>query len=182
MKISKKFIKECYNDAIKLKQMFKITEEKEWNDIITALELGVQLGHIYNININSNILKEKRRKIDNIGDEISDVLLQILYLGYLEKVNFNKLNEKIEYSNMDGIIVLYGQLIEALMEKNLYRFKKERVGYKNREEFIKDRIVKIYLIIINYSEKLNVNIINEFKKMEKDAKGFLKKYEKNNCL
>ena len=83
---------------------------------------------------------------------------------------------------MDGIIVLYGQLIEALMEKNLYRFKKERVGYKNREEFIKDRIVKIYLIIINYSEKLNVNIINEFKKMEKDAKGFLKKYEKNNCL
>ena len=45
MKISKKFIKECYNDAIKLKQMFKITEEKEWNDIITALELGVQLGH-----------------------------------------------------------------------------------------------------------------------------------------
>ena len=99
-----------------------------------------------------------------------------MYLGYLEKVNFK---EKIDfkYSDINGIIVLYGQLVETVMEETNYRFKKERVGFNTRLDFIKDRILRIYLLTINYAKKNNINVIEEFKKMKKDAEGFLKKYE-----
>lgn len=175
--IRMKFINKCYDDAIKLKKGFKKTEEKEWNVITVLLELGVQIGHVFDLKCNSTDLKENKRNIDNIGDEISDILLQILYLGFLENVDFNK-EIKFHYSNIDGLIVLYGQLIEAVMEEESYRFKKERNGFENRLEFIKDRILKMYILTINYSAKINIDVITEFKKMKEDAEGFLRNYEK----
>lgn len=172
-----KFIDECYNDAVELKNKFKITEEKEWNIITVLLELGVQIGHVCDIECNNIELKEPMRKINNLGDEISDVLLQTIYLGYLENVDFKK---KIEFksSEIDGIVVLYGQLAETIMEEESYRFKKDRYGFDTRIDFIRDRILKIYLLTINYAERNNINIINEFKIMKNDAERFLKKYEK----
>lgn len=171
-----RFINECYNEAITLKEKFKITESKEWDVITVLLELGVQIGHIFDIKCNNNGLKEPMRNINDWGDEISDVLLQTMYLGYLEKVNFK---EKIdfEYSDINGIMVLYGQLAETIMEETNYRFKKERVGFDTRLDFIKDRILRIYLLTINYAKENNINVIEEFRKMKKDAEEFLKKYE-----
>ena len=176
-----KFIDECYKDAVKLKQEFKITESKEWDVITVILELGVQIGHIFDINCNNYSLKEQMRNISDLGDEISDVLLQTMYLGYLEKVDFK---EKInfEYSDINGIMVLYGQLVETVMEETSYRFKKERVGFDTRLEFIKDRILKIYLLTINYAKENNINVIEEFKKMKKDAEGFLRRYEEKHRM
>ena len=174
--LSIRFIDECYNDAITLKEDFKITESKEWDIITAILELGVQIGHIFVFFFNNDDLKEPMRNINNLGDEISDVLLQTMYLGYLEKVNFK---EKIDfkYSDINGIIVLYGQLVETVMEETNYRFKKERVGFNTRLDFIKDRTLRIYLLTINYAKMNNINVIEEFKKMKKNAEGFLKEYE-----
>lgn len=171
-----KFIDECYNDAITLKEKFKITESKEWDISTVILELGVQIGHIFDIKCNDNSLKENKRNISDLGDEVSDVLLQTMYLGYLEKVNFK---EKIDfkYSDINGIMVLYGQLVETVMEETSYRFKKERAGFDTRLDFIRDRILKIYLLTINFAKDNNINVIKEFKKMKKDAEEFLKKYE-----
>lgn len=172
------FIDKCYEDAVKLKKGFKKTEEKEWNIITVLLELGVQIGHLFDLKCNNIELKENNRNINNIGDEISDVLLQTLYLGFLENVDFKK-EIKFEYSNIEGLMVLYGQLVEAVMEEESYRFKKERNGFENRLEFIKDRILKIYILTINYSLKINIDVITEFNKMKEDAEKFLKNYEKN---
>ena len=171
-----RFINECYDEAIALKEKFKITEGKEWDEITVLLELGVQIGHVLDIECNNDDLKETMRNINNLGDEISDILLQTIYLGYLEKVDFK---EKIdfEYSDIKGIMVLYGQLAETVMEETNYRFKKERVGFDTRLDFIKDRILRIYLLMINYAKENNIEVIKEFKKMEKDAEGFLEKYE-----
>lgn len=176
-----KFIDECYDDAIKLKEKFKITESKEWDISTVILELGVQIGHIFDIKCNNHSLKEPMRNIGDLGDEISDVLLQTIYLGYLEKVNFK---EKIdfEYSDINGIMVLYGQLVETVMEETSYRFKKERVGFDTRLDFIRDRILKIYLLTINYAKENSMNVIEEFKKMKKDAEGFLRKYEEKHRM
>lgn len=171
-----KFIDECYEDAVKLKQEFKITESKKWDVITVLLELGVQIGHIFDIKCNNDNLKEQMRNISDIGDEISDVLLQTMYLGYLEKVDF-KSKIYFEYSDINGIMVLYGQLVETVMEETSYRFKKERVGFDTRLDFIRDRILKIYVLTINYAKENNINVVEEFKKMKKDAEGFLKKYE-----
>ena len=176
-----KFIDECYEDAVKLKQEFKITESKEWDVITVLLELGVQIGHIFDIKCNNDSLKELMRNISDLGDEISDVLLQTMYLGYLEKVDF-KTKINFEYSDINGIMVLYGQLIETVMEETSYRFKKERAGFNTRFDFIRDRILKIYLLTINYAKENNINVIEEFKKMKKDAEGFLKKYEEKHRM
>lgn len=85
-----RFIDEFYNDAITLKEKFKITESKEWNVITVLLELSVQIGHIFDIKCNNQGLKELMRNINNLGDEISDVLLQTMYLGYMEKIDFKE--------------------------------------------------------------------------------------------
>lgn len=176
-----KFIDECYNDAITLKEKFKITESKKWDAITVLLELGVQIGHIFDIECNNDILKEPMRNISDLGDEVSDVLLQTMYLGYLEKVDFKE-NIDFKYSNINGIMVIYGQLVEAMMEETSYRFKKKRVGFDTRSNFIKDRILKIYLLTINYANDNNINVIEEFKKMKKDAEGFLRKYEEKHRM
>ena len=63
------------------------------------------------------------------------------------------------------------------MEETNYRFKKERVGFNTRLDFIKDRTLRIYLLTINYAKMNNINVIEEFKKMKKNAEGFLKEYE-----
>lgn len=125
-----------------------------------VLELGVQIGHIFDIKCNNPEIKEDGRNISDLGDEISDVLLQTLYLGYLENVDFEKVVD-FSYSSIDGIIVLYGQLVETIMEED-YRFKKERKGFNSRLEFIQDRIMKIYLLMVNYAEEKNIDIIYEF--------------------
>lgn len=176
-----KFIDECYSEAIKLKEKFKITESKEWDVNTVLLELGVQIGHIYDIKCNNANVKEQKRNINNLGDEISDVLLQTMYLGYLEKVDFKK-KVDFEYSEIDGIVALYGQLVETVMEETSYRFKKKRVGFKTRLDFIKDRILRIYLLTINYAEENNIDVISEFKKMKEDAEEFLKNYEKEHRM
>ena len=53
--LSIRFIDECYNDAITLKEDFKITESKEWDIITAILELGVQIGHIFDIKCSDTI-------------------------------------------------------------------------------------------------------------------------------
>ena len=40
----------------------------------------------------------------------------------------------------------------------------------------------MYLLVINYARANKIDIITEFKKMEKDAKGFLKEYEKKHKM
>ena len=79
-------------------------------------------------------------------------------------------------------MVLYGQLVETMMEETSYRFKKERVGFDTRLDFIRDRILKIYLLTINYAKENNINVIEEFKKMKKDAEGFLREYEEKHRM
>ncbi len=173
-----KFIDECYNEAIELKEGFKKTENKKWNIMTVLLELGVQIGHIFDIKCNNSDVKEPMRNINNLGDEISDVLLQTMYLGYLEDVDFKK-NIDFKYSEIDGIVALYGQLVETVMEEESYRFKKERVGFESRLDFINDRILRIYLLTINYAIECNIDVITEFKKMKDNAEEFLKNYEEN---
>ena len=96
-------------------------------------------------------------------------------MNFKEKIDF-------EYDNIDGIIVLYGQIVETVMEENSYRFNKKRIGFETRLDFIRNRIQRMYLLVINYARANKIDIITEFKKMEKDAKGFLKEYEKKHKM
>ncbi len=171
------FLNVHYDNAIEIKEKFKITEKKEWNNIITLLELNVQVGHLFNVKNHNKIYDEKDRNISNLGDELSDVLLQLCYLLHLEKVDLRKLSKyNCDIYNINILPILIGQLTEAIMEKEDYRYRKVRVGFNNINDFIDDRLFKIIIIIYNYATEEGYNMINEFSMMQKDACRFLSDY------
>lgn len=172
-----KFLEIHYDGAIELKNRFKITEKRQWNDLITLLELNVQIGHLFNIEGHNKAVDETNRNISNLGDELSDVLLQLCYLIHLENVDLKKISKyNISLDDINFLPILCGQLIEAVMEKENYRFSKERFGFKNINSFIEDRLFKLLIITINYADKNGYNMIYEFGLMKKDANNFLDNY------
>ena len=175
------FIKIHFNNAIKLKIRFKKTEPKEWTSLIVANELMLQYGHLINTTYHNDYIDEKNRNITNIKDELSDVLLQLCYLSYLENVSFEDIEKyAIDKIDIEYISILIGQLIEALMEKEGYRYKKSRSGFKNIEDFIKDRIKRIFVLVFNYIEKNKIDMVYEFNLMLEDANNFLDNYVQEN--
>lgn len=74
------FLENCFDNAIKLKERFKITEKKEWNSLIVILELNIQIGHYTSLLSNNEYTTEKGRKISDKADELSDILLQLCAL------------------------------------------------------------------------------------------------------
>ena len=171
----KRFITQHYENAIALKERFKSLEKKDWDSITVMMELYVQIGHLYNVMNDNKDLIEQGRQIDNLGDEISDVLLQLSYLAHLEGVTFEDANkyDSYPYSEVDGLSVLGGQLAEAILEKYEYRFDKPREGFASRDDFIKDRIKKMMTIALNLGNKANIDLGLEFGLMCADATNFV---------
>ena len=177
MKYIHEFIKTNYPKAIELKKKFKIIEKKEWNSITVLAELTVQLSHLYNALYPSDEINEVGRNISNIGDEISDVLLQLSYLAYIEKININNIKkyEDYSYDHITGLSVLLGQLTERILEKYDYRFDKNRPGFATPKAFIEDRILKMFAIVDNYAVRKGIDINKEFNDMYEDATSFITK-------
>lgn len=171
------FIQKNYNKAITLKEKFKKIENKEWDSLTVLLELIVQTGHCINVLKPDEAINEKDRHINNLGDELSDILLQLSYFSYLEKIEFTNLEqyESYNYNDLTGLIVLLGQTSEALLEKTKYRFDKPRSGFNSKQDFIKDRLIKMFLIIFNFAEANQIKIDKEFDEMIIDASNFIER-------
>lgn len=171
------FLDNEYKKALYLNELFKQLDNKEWQSLTVLLELNIQIGHIYNVLNHDDEIIEEKRYINNMGDELSDVLLQLCTLSELENINLNNITEYIDYQydRLDGLSIIFGQLTEGLLEKYGYRFTKERYGFSSIEEFIKDRIIKMFLIILNIANYYKLNMIEEFDKMFEDASAFIKR-------
>lgn len=78
MKEMIKFLDIHYKDAIKLVNDFDITKNKKWEVKDYLNELYVQIGHVFNVLYNDEHVNEENRNINNLGDELSDVLLQLI--------------------------------------------------------------------------------------------------------
>lgn len=180
-----KFLKEYYDISIELKEKFKITEDKKWNSITVLAELNVQLGHLSYLLSDNQEYGEKERKINNFGDELSDVILQIIALCWKQKINLKEYKydyKKIEFKdNKDAIIVfntVYGQISEMILEKEKYRHYKIRYGYCTQDSFLLDKIAQLIEIIFSISDNLNVDLYKEYNNMVLDASKFLDNYKK----
>lgn len=176
------FIKDCYDEAVNLKERFKITENKPWTALTVTNEMIVQLGHYCFIICNTDYTEEKGRNITNPKDELADILLQLCAL--CNKLNIKKekiLRYEVTFDNISDAIlmfnVLLGQITESIMELEGYRHNKSRKGYSTKEDFIVERINKCFSIVFSISEQQNYNMINEFYKMKENAISFLKNYE-----
>lgn len=179
------FINYCYDEAVKLKEQFKITENKPWTALTVTNEMNVQLGHYCFIICNTEYTKEKGRNIINPKDELADILLQLCALC-------NKLNIKKErltsyevtfdsiYEAILMINVLLGQITESIMEIEGYRHDKNREGYNTKDDFIIERINKCFSIIFLISERQKYDMIEEFYKMKENAVAFLEHFKEVN--
>ena len=175
-----KFWTNCFNDAIHLKERFKLLEEQKWDELTIMDEFIIQLGHYSMLISGDNIAKENGRNIYNYADEISDILLQLCAFCNIKKIKKDDIKyRKVTYSDekviVMNIISLSGQIIEAILEDKKYRFDKERFGYKSRRDFIVDRISKIFSLVFSIVEYRKIDIINSFKAMCIDANMFIDK-------
>lgn len=177
MKIINDFLNSQFDNAIKLKERFKKTEPKKWTSLTVVCELNVQYAHLINTTYHDNYLDEKGRNIVNTNDELCDVLLQLCYLSYLEGININNIKKyKNKKINIEYAIILLGQLTEAIMEKEKYRFNKNRIGFNSINDFIEDRLLRLFIIVGNFALNNKINIIKEFDLMLIDANNFLDNY------
>src|SRR5574344_543765 len=137
------FIDKYYYKSIELKKRFKITEKKNWNIFTILSEFFVQLGHLSLLISDYKLYAEKNRKINDIDDEISDVIFQLINIDH--KLNNSLLNKEYNYkfikleSISDYILninILIGQLSESLLENNKYRHYKIRYDYPNINDYI----------------------------------------------
>ena len=173
-----KFLDVHYKNALKLVSDFDITKKKKWDPQIYLNELYVQLGHVYNVLFSNDNVNEEQRKIDNLGDELSDVLLQLINLAKIMNIDMYEIKALKDYSydNINGISILLGQLTEAIMEIYDCCFRKDRAGFDTSHDFVKDRLFKLFIITYNISKEYKLDMIKEFGDMCKDANGFLKRF------
>ncbi len=175
------FLENCFDNAIRLKERFKITEKKEWNTLIVILELNVQIGHYTSLLSSNKYAIENGRKINNKADELSDILLQLCTLCWklkikkqditLEEYDFND-----EFYAILDLQTLLGQVSEVLLEDTQYRHYKPRYGFKNHIAFLLEKISKMFSIVIKICEINKFNVVDEFNVMCKDANNFLDSY------
>lgn len=175
-----KFLDTHYNKALKLVSDFDITKENVWDSKDYLNELYVQLGHVYNVLFSNDSVNEKNRKIDNLGDELADVLLQLINLARILNVDMYEIKntDYYDYNEISGLSILLGQLTEAVMEMNECRFKKDRFGFDSSYDFVKDRLFKLFILTYNIAEDHKLDMIKEFSDMLKDANGFLDRFRK----
>lgn len=184
MKINE-FITKYYTASVELKEKFKITEEKEWNGLTVLNELQVQIGHVAHIISDNKSFGEKGRHISDIGDEISDVILQLF--SYSTKVRIDlrnlefceELNDDTISSNMMNLLIVIGKLAEITLENEKYRHYKIRYGFPEIKNYLISLFNEFFQIIFSIIKYLNLNIDEEYEKMLKDANKFLDRYKAN---
>lgn len=181
-----KFLNEYYDKSIKLKENFKITEDKSWNAITVLAELNVQLGHLSYLISDNKEYGEKNRKINNYGDELSDVILQLIVLCWKQKIdikNYSYDYKKLNFDNKEAITsfnTIYGQISEIILEKNKYRHYKIRYGYATQDKFLLNNIAKLIEIVFTIADNLNIDMHNAYNAMLLDASKFLNDFPKKN--
>ena len=181
-----KFINDYYDKSIELKAKFKITEKKTWYPVTVLAELNVQLGHLSYLLSNYKEFGEKNRKIDNYGDELSDVLLQLFALCWKLKLDIRTYDSLYDIdSNIspgEALLIfvnIYGQVSEMVMELAGYRHYKIRYGYSKQNKFLLDKISQLINLIFIIADKLEIDLSVEYSLMLKDASKFLENYEKS---
>jgi len=175
------FLNNYYEKALELSNDFCLTRSCEWSPLLILNELSIQIGHVYNVIYKNKDVNENNRKFKNLGDEISDVLLQLIALADSLKIDMYNI-EKMKMINENDLLsfpILFGQLNEAIMEKYEYRFSKDRKGFASIDDFIQDRIFKLFIITYNIAVKNDLDIEKEFSIMLEDATEFLKRFSRD---
>jgi len=175
-----KFIKNNTPQSMELEERFSRIKENKWTPNTVLHEMGVQLGQLMSFLSATKASEEKGRTFTDVSDELCDISLQLIYLTSALNLNLEHISANPEYikfdsTNLFDLYPLYGQITEAFLEEEKNRFSKPREGFKTRLDFIKDRIIKMYIIIFNYAEKHNIDMNKRYREMCSEATQFINK-------
>ncbi|MCI8575422.1 MAG: hypothetical protein HFI09_03030 [Bacilli bacterium] len=178
------FLNRFYEHALILSEAFSETRDKNWGPLVILNELGVQIGQIYNIIYHNEEVSEKGRVFNNLGDELSDVLLQLIALAHSMNIDFFEIRnfQNVLEMNWMSLPIIFGQLNESIMEKYGYRFLKPRKGYDSIDSFIKNRLFLLFSITFQIANFHGLDMEQEFQEMIVDATGFLSRFKKENTM
>jgi len=173
------FLNHYYESAQLLSRSFEKTRKHSWNSLVILNELGIQIGQIYNIVYQNDMVNEGHRRFSNLGDELSDVILQLIALADSLEINLFEIQNYQFPSELNfmSLPILFGQLNESVMEKLGYRFSKPREGFLKIEDFIRDKIYRLFYVVFQLSTFHGLNMEQEFSEMIFDAQHFLLKFE-----
>lgn len=158
-----------------LRERFIITAKNEWSPMSVLTELYVQVGHVYTVLKNSSYLEENR-KIDDLGDEVSDVVFQLTIIGNMYNFDYENYETKpLNNPTLEDLIIVLGQLSEAVMEDCGHRFEKPRQGFDTTVDFIKFKIAQGFDIIFQLSDLYGLHLEVEYQKMIDSATAWLDK-------
>lgn len=169
----KSFIEKYEMKASQLNKGFDLVKDQDWNSLVVMNELFFQISHVFTIMAPE--YGEKERDIHDLGDELSDILLQLLYLKEKENIVFDTDQYVCSYDDVEGLVIVGGQLLEGLMEKYGYRFKKNHENFLELDDFIENRLLKMFFLVFNIAEIYDIDIEKKFDEMLISAKDFLKK-------
>lgn len=177
-KVIPRFIKNNTPQSMELEEKFSRIKENRWTPNTVLHEMGVQLGQLMNILKESSTSTEDGRVFNDISDELCDIALQLIYLTSALNLNLEAISANKEYiefnsTNLFDLYPLYGQITEAFLEEEKNRFAKPREGFATRLDFIKDRIIKMYIIIFNYAEQNNIDMNKRYREMCIEASQFV---------
>ena len=173
-----RFIQNNTPKSIELEERFSRIKENKWTPNTVLHEIGVQLGQLMSILNNSQASEEEGRKFTDISDELCDIALQLIYLTSALSLDLSLISKEEKYINYDStnlfdLYPLYGQITEAFLEEEKNRYAKPREGFATRLDFIKDRIIKMYIIIFNYAEENNIDMNKRYRAMCTEAARFV---------
>lgn len=185
MKSVKQFLKDYFQVGVDLKERFKITENKNWDAITVLAELNVQFGHFSYLISSHKEYGESKREIKDLGDELADILLQLINLSYKLQLKIPEYCYNYKYIKFESIPeallsfnTVYGQISEKVLEINEYRHYKIRYNFAKEKDFLCFNIARLLEIVFSIAENLKLNLATEFKKMVNNASMFLDNYEK----
>lgn len=167
------FIESYAKEASKLNRDFDLVKDNSWNSLVIMNELFFQISHVFTIMVPE--YGERNRDINDLGDELSDILLQLLYLKETEEISFADVPFSYDFDDVEGLVVVAGQLVEGLMEKYGYRFKKGHEDFQNIDDFIVDRLLKVFFLVFNIADLYGIDLENKFMEMINTAQCFLSK-------
>ena len=174
------FIRNNTPQSMELEEKFSRIKENKWTTDTVLHEMGVQLGQLMSIlNKQSQASQEEGRQFTDISDELCDIALQLIYLTSALSLDLSSISKEEKYihfnsTNLFDLYSLYGQITEAFLEEEKNRYAKPREGFATRLDFIKDRIVKMYIIIFNYAEEHSIDLNTRYKVMRSEATRFVR--------
>lgn len=171
-----------------LRQRFAVTAPRSWTALTAGGELAVQIGHLAQCLLRTldasaaDMVAESGRPIQQIGDELADVLLQVFSILVLRGDQPPMLEILPQRADTQPswlisfltLIAASGQLIEELLVSEGFRHTRENQG---GAPYISARCATIIANSAQLASDHQVDLMQDFREMAVDAAQFVQRWQ-----